>query len=144
MSRSCCSLQLPVRETWSVRSILQVASDRAQAPDPAAVLEVTEPVAWAEPAGLEAAVVAVLVVLVGLAVLVPVRELEVAAEPLPDSAIGMKLKRSPAGQGQTSRSQAVVSPGVSFPPSSLTRMQKMVDCEGGLLQSAKWNVLSRL
>ena len=81
MSRSCCSLQLPVRETWSVRSILQVASDRAQAPDPA-VLEVTEPVAWAEPAGLEAAVVAVLVVLVGLAVLVPVRELEVAAEPL--------------------------------------------------------------
>ena len=46
------------------------------------MLEVTEPVAWAEPAGLEAAVVAVLVVLVGLAVLVPVRELEVAAEPL--------------------------------------------------------------
>ena len=73
---------MPVRETWSVRSILQVASDRAQAPDPAAVLEVTEPVAWAEPAGLEAAVVVVLVVLVGLAVLVPVRELEVAAEPL--------------------------------------------------------------
>ena len=64
-SRSCCSLQLPVRDFLSARSTLQAASDRAQAPDPA-VLEVTGPAAraaWAALAGLDVVPAAVLVVL---------------------------------------------------------------------------------
>ena len=56
------SLQPTVRETSPARSTLLAASDRARAPDPAA-LEVAVLVAWAVPAGLAAAAPAAVLVL---------------------------------------------------------------------------------
>ena len=49
-----------VRETLPARSTLPAASDRARAPDPAA-LEAAAPAVWAVPVGLAAVPAAVLV-----------------------------------------------------------------------------------
>jgi hypothetical protein len=55
-------------------------------------------------------------------------------DPCDTATLGVKAQ--PAKEGRPSaRSGGARSPGVSLPPSSLTRMQKIVDCAGGLLQS---------